>query len=761
MSNYDFTQLSDVEFEDLVRDLLQVELGCALESFESGRDQGIDLRYAQNSANTIIIQCKHYAGSGWNSLKSHMKTKEMPKVKRLPPCRYVLATSVGLSVQKVDMLSELMQPFCRSTADIYGKRRLNQILGDNPNIEEKHFKLWMSSLAVVRKIIGCRVITHSEFEISDIRSRIKRYVQTQSFHDAKLILEKSNVCIIAGDPGIGKTTLAELLVIDYLNRGFDPVSLTSLDEVKEAFNPYAKQIFYFDDFLGSISLEVDFAAHTDQSILNFIKKIRSYGNKRLILTTREYILAKAEILSEKLNQSQLSSKTYTLDLKKYSKLDQAKILYNHVFYSEIPIAHKLALLEQNRYMKIINHPNYNPRVIEWMTDVIEVGDLDSEKYVEVFLSNLNNPAKLWDHCIRKQLNDSERNLLMVLFTAGNYVFLSDLRLAFESFQLTYSEHYNTSFSPQSFGDAIRRLQSNFIVIQRDNKGEVVSFKNASIQDFFARFLEENPTLLDLLIVSATYFSQLCTIWRFILRDNNVLALSVDLLNQLLSRIEIVLWKEDWSLATFRGEGNVLYKDRYSPLDSRVSEVIRLAKPSDANISHLNEFVRIQAQRFADEPAGSKRYAAQTLLAALEFTNFAFVDNRSSVLFSLRAHILSSPSWLDDFDSALDFLLNYPEICCAEDFPRIRVAFQEYCKDPYFGHLKDLDAVEEYRSQLVRIGVKLEVETVMALKCLERRATEIAAAQSVSVMDEPHLNAAEDEDSELIQKRIHSMFESLR
>ena len=42
----DFTSLSPQDFEELVRDLLQTEWEVAIEAFKTGRDSGIDLRYA-------------------------------------------------------------------------------------------------------------------------------------------------------------------------------------------------------------------------------------------------------------------------------------------------------------------------------------------------------------------------------------------------------------------------------------------------------------------------------------------------------------------------------------------------------------------------------------------------------------------------------------------------------------------------------------------------------------------------------------------
>ena len=41
---YTFTSLSPQDFEELVRDLLQVEWNVAIEAFKTGRDGGIDLR---------------------------------------------------------------------------------------------------------------------------------------------------------------------------------------------------------------------------------------------------------------------------------------------------------------------------------------------------------------------------------------------------------------------------------------------------------------------------------------------------------------------------------------------------------------------------------------------------------------------------------------------------------------------------------------------------------------------------------------------
>jgi hypothetical protein len=94
MSRYDFKSLSSQDFEELTRDLLQAEWNVPLESFRTGRDRGIDLRYARVDLGTTIVQCKHFVGSGLRKLISHLRSTEKPKIQALCPNRYVLVTSV-------------------------------------------------------------------------------------------------------------------------------------------------------------------------------------------------------------------------------------------------------------------------------------------------------------------------------------------------------------------------------------------------------------------------------------------------------------------------------------------------------------------------------------------------------------------------------------------------------------------------------------------------------------------------------------------
>lgn len=73
------------DFEEISRDLLQAEWNVTLEAFKEGRDNGIDLRYAKYPGNTVIVQCKHYAKSGFAALLRHLIDSELPKITQLNP----------------------------------------------------------------------------------------------------------------------------------------------------------------------------------------------------------------------------------------------------------------------------------------------------------------------------------------------------------------------------------------------------------------------------------------------------------------------------------------------------------------------------------------------------------------------------------------------------------------------------------------------------------------------------------------------------
>ena len=335
MPDYDFKSLSPYDFQNLVRDLLQKELDVTLECFTMGRDNGIDLRYCINNLTQILIQCKRYTGS-YTKLYSDLKLKELEKVRRIKPKHYMIATAVGLTPNNKYEIMKLFEPYISSEKDIYGRDDLNNLLGLYPEIEKHNFKLWLTSQAVLGKVLHNGIYNQSDIEIESIKQKIKYYVRNKTFMESRDVLEKEHFCIIAGIPGIGKTMLAEILSIEYLSNGYEFIKVFGdISEAFDVFNSNSKQIFFYDDFLGQTSLENKFGKNEEQKLIRFIEVIIKSPNKRLILTTREYILNTAMGIYEKLNQVNYFGEGYLIHLVDYTELQKAQILFNYLYFSDL------------------------------------------------------------------------------------------------------------------------------------------------------------------------------------------------------------------------------------------------------------------------------------------------------------------------------------------------------------------------------------------------------------------------------------------
>lgn len=277
MKNYDFNILSPFEFECFSRDILIKREGLEFKNFADGRDGGIDLRYCSPTNGTIIVQAKRY--KDYTSLFSTLK-KEVVKVKKLNPDRYIIVTSVDLTANNCDEIKTIFDPYIKSESDILGKQDLNKLLSRYPEVELHYFKLWLASTDVLETFLNKKVVNQSKFQLEIINECVRTYVMNPSFSEALDILDKNRYVVISGVPGIGKTTLARLLVFYFLTKGgYDKFYYvpSNIDDAYNVFDKDSKQVFFFDDFLGNtrfVATEKNFDAKFIDFVVNHQYSVR-------------------------------------------------------------------------------------------------------------------------------------------------------------------------------------------------------------------------------------------------------------------------------------------------------------------------------------------------------------------------------------------------------------------------------------------------------------------------------------------------------
>lgn len=514
MNNYDFSTLNDKEFEQITKDLLNAKYKLGLQDFRVGKDKGVDLRFSTSkNSNSVVAQVKHYIGSGFPQLKHTLIAKELDKIIKLNPDRYIVVTSLKLSATQKDELKKALNPYILNSNDIFGQEDLNGILTEFKEIEKTYFKLWFSSITVLNSVINNAIEGRTKYMLERMKEKIPFYVVTKKLDDANKILQKEKLLLITGQPGIGKTTLAEIILFDRAKNGFKIYKVENITEAEDVIspNPDDKQLFYFDDFLGANYFEIINAHKTETQLTSFIERVKTTPNKYLILTTRTIILNQAIERYEKISHSKIANQQFEIKLIDYNKYEKALILYNHLYFRKVRKELLESIIADKFYNVIIQHKNYTPRIIEFITDKARIEKLTPTTYRQFIVNNLNNPKEIWRYSFNNQIEYLDKCLLLTLFTFENDSFESSLIEAFESRMQYEKIEHNQIITANQFHESIKILLNGFISSSLyDTLPPVRGYRfiNPSLTDFLIGYVFDSYPERKSIISSLVYVEQL-------------------------------------------------------------------------------------------------------------------------------------------------------------------------------------------------------------------------------------------------------------
>lgn len=374
-------------------------------------------------------------------------------------------------------------------------------MSKHEKIEFNHHKLWVSSSPVLKRFLNARHYNARDEFVINAHEANTVYVKTGQHNKAIDILEEYGVVIITGEPGAGKTTLAEQLCLIYIHKEYELFIIQEdISEAFDVFNRNENQIFYYDDFLGRNYLDA-IQKNEDSRIVQFIKSIQRTKHSKFILTSRTNILDQGYRVSQAFSPNRLSNKEFMLNINDYTKYEKALMLYNFMWKSNLGYEYLMEFISQKKYWDVISHANFNPRLVEAISNADNVVFSNSREYIDYVNTSLDNPTYVWGHPYETQCDEFMRRLIDFVALSQGAIKEDDLALAFDNYRKLNAANHKSHLS-RSFVDIIKSLTRSFInkhMLPPNGITSAVLSSGVKVNSGDSWYTPFNPSIVDFIL----------------------------------------------------------------------------------------------------------------------------------------------------------------------------------------------------------------------------------------------------------------------
>lgn len=481
------------------KDILTKELKIdRLYTFSKGRDGGIDITDDVIKKN-IVIQVKHYINSSYSSLYSSLK-QEVDKVKKLKPGKYYLCIAQNLTPENKAEIRRLFGTYMPSDNMIYSLQEIDDFLNKDENNEvlKKHYKLWLDSTNVLNIIYNNNILIDCDTLMYDIIEQQKLFVETSYYKKCIEELEKKRIVMLIGLPGVGKTMTTKMLALYYVSKGYKIRYTTdgSVSNLKKAISQSEeeKELIILDDCLGQIYFKMK--EFQERELVALIKYISIHKNKKLIMNSRIAIFNEAKNRSDELENICSKKVVALVNMDGLTTVEKGWIFYNHLYFSELKQEYYNNIIYNNSYRRIVRHMNYTPRIMEYVTNLHNIQQIEPEHYAEYVVTCLNNPLQIWDNEFKTRLSEIDRIFMMTLYSLTEtsieeYIFK-------RAFNKILEQRNDIDKTIDLFEESLKRLLKSMVIKYDKKDAPCISVINPSVNDYLKNYVHKNQLFCNFL-----------------------------------------------------------------------------------------------------------------------------------------------------------------------------------------------------------------------------------------------------------------------
>ncbi|KJD42704.1 hypothetical protein QD47_26750 [Paenibacillus terrae] len=260
-----------------------------------------------------------------------------------------------------------------------------------------------------------------------------------------------------------------------------------------------KQLFVVDDFLG-VNYVNNQVKNGESKIYRMLKSIISGDNHKIILISRKNILFEGMKLIQEL-KSIMHNMTVELSLKSLKNADKTRILWSILKKLNLKYSCLQSIVIVSD--RIIDHENYNPRLISDAIHHISKMECDGVLAIKILLEALENPNKIYERMYNhlQEISESAVYLGLCMTIFASPVELNILRKCYGELQksLPWKKW-------QSFDDALNQFSSSFCFVRDltfkktlnyvefEVKKTIAGFNNHSMLGYWRTLISKNLSL---------------------------------------------------------------------------------------------------------------------------------------------------------------------------------------------------------------------------------------------------------------------------